>query len=184
MSEQVWLLADWLAAKRRRFGQRRLEGSAHSAARPLPPQGGFWRAGERDRAAAQGGRDGGERLRPAAAGWRARLVLRPESLRFRRRLRMRTAARGRSRRGRRRSWSRTGSAAASRFEQLGHAAGRAFCRSPGAQWRAAADRMCLRRADRAALFCNSPSGSLHRKREGFLLGSACTVGARQPAAQG
>ena len=47
MREQVWLLADWLAAKAPDFATGRLERRAHSHPRPLPSQGGLRRARKR-----------------------------------------------------------------------------------------------------------------------------------------
>ena len=47
LREQVWLLADWLAAKRTRLRRRgHSVGIAHPGARPLSSQGGLWRSGQ------------------------------------------------------------------------------------------------------------------------------------------
>ena len=62
LSRQVWLLADWLAAKSP-SGFGRLDGRAYPYPRPLPPQSCFWRAGQRNRAAAPRRRDGGDHPR-------------------------------------------------------------------------------------------------------------------------
>ena len=55
LSRQVWLLADWLAAKAPDSCRDGSSGSACAGARPLPSQGGLRRPGKRDRAAATRG---------------------------------------------------------------------------------------------------------------------------------
>ena len=59
MSQQVWLLADWLAAKAPEWVTGRLGGRADDPPWPLPPQSRLRRPGKRDRLAEKSRRDSG-----------------------------------------------------------------------------------------------------------------------------
>ncbi len=114
LSEQVWLLADWLAANAPDFAAGTPRRRAHPGPRPLPSQGGLRRSRQRNRAAAPGRRHGradpGRLLRHGRA-----LRLRGGQIRSLQDHRQRRlAARHPIRRPRQRSSSPTASVAASR----------------------------------------------------------------------
>ena len=58
LSKQVWLLADWLAAKAPDFFLRPSSRGAHSGSRPLPSQSSLWRTCKRNRDSPPGRRHG------------------------------------------------------------------------------------------------------------------------------
>ncbi len=79
LSEQVWLLADFLAAKAPDFVAGTLARGAHPGPRTLPSQSGLRRPGKRNRTAPPGRRRRSSRLKPDAAAWPAPLASRPRS---------------------------------------------------------------------------------------------------------